>query len=182
MLRKTFVPTLTFLLVSSLHLLICAKGESARCAQDRPSSQIHPATNSWRDLVPLRSTRGEVETRLGKPTFSFGTRYRYENENEKVEVIYSPGSCELIGAERWNVPKDVVIWMEVYPRKTVPIRDVHLDLKKYRRFQAWHPENFVRYENQEEGVVVHAIIGAKAEELFFFEYQPTAKDRVLRCK
>jgi hypothetical protein len=182
MLRKTFVPILPFLLVISLCLPMWAKSVSARAVQDRPSSQLQPATNSWRDLVPLRSTRAEVETRLGKPTFSFGTRYRYENENEKVEVIYSAGSCELSGADRWNVPKDVVIWMEVYPRKTSPIKEIHLDPKKYRRVQRWHPENLVRYENEEDGVVVHAIIWAKAEELYFFEYQPTAKDRALKCK
>jgi hypothetical protein len=182
MLHKIFVPILPFLLVIGLYLPICAKSVSMRSAQDRTSSQIQPATNSWRGLVPLRSTRKEVEKLLGKPTFSLGVRYLYENENEKVDVIYSPGSCELIGTERWNVPKDVVIWMEIYPRKRILLKSLRLDPKQYRRFQGRHPENLVRYESEEEGVIVHAIVWAKAEELYFYEYQPTAKDGNLSCK
>jgi hypothetical protein len=182
MLRKTFVPILAFLLVISLRLTVCAKSEFARGAQDRPSSQNQLTTNSWRGLVPLRSTRGEVETRLGKPIFSLGSRYRYENENEKVDVIYSPDSCELIGTERWNVPKDVVIWMEIYPRKRILLKSLRLDPQQYRRFQGWHPENLVRYENEEEGVIVHTIIWRKVEEVNYFQYLPTVKDKDHRCK
>lgn len=113
MLRETIIPILPFLLVIPLYLPTCVQNVSAGPAQDRLLSQTQPATNAWRDLVPLRSTRGEVEKLLGKPTFSLGSRYLYENENERVDVIYSPGSCELIGTERWNVAKDVVIRMEI---------------------------------------------------------------------
>jgi hypothetical protein len=155
---------------------------SATPRQDSPLSQTQPPTNSWSGLVPLRSTRGDVEKLLGKSKMSHGFTYIYENENERVDVLYSAGSCEPSGVERWNVPNDVVIWMEVIPRKSILIKDLHLDSKKYRRFQWSHPDNWVDYWNKEEGVIVHSIIWGKAEELYFFEYRPTAKDATLRCK
>jgi hypothetical protein len=132
--------------------------------------------------VPLQSTRGEVEKLLGKSKMSHGFTYIYENGNERVDVLYSAGPCELSGVERWNVPKDVVIWMEVFPRKSVLIKDLHLDPKKYHRFQWSHPENWVDYLNMEEGVIVHSIDWGRGEELAFFEYRPTPKDVTLRCK
>jgi hypothetical protein len=155
---------------------------SATPGQDSPQSQTQTPTNSWSGLVPLRSTREEVEKLLGQSKMSHGFTYIYENENERVDVLYSAGPCELSGVERWNVPKDVVIWMEVIPRKRILIKDLQLDPKKYGRFQHSHPDNWVDYWNKEEGVIVHSIIWVKAEELFFFEYRPTTKDATFRCK
>ncbi len=132
--------------------------------------------------MPLRSTREEVEKLLSKSKMSHGFTYIYENENERVDVLYSAGACELSGVERWNIPKDVVIWMEVFPRKSVLIKDLNLDPKKYRRFQWSHPENWVDYLNMEEGVIVHSIDWGRGEELAFFEYRPTPRDAMFRCK
>lgn len=155
---------------------------SARLVQNSPLTQTQSPTNSWSGLVPLRSTREEVEKLLGKSKMSHGFTYIYENQNERVDVLYSAGPCEPSGVERWNVPQDVVISMEVIPRKTILIKDLHLDPKKYVRFQWSHPDNWVDYWNREEGVIVHSIIWDKAEELRFLEYRPTVKDGTLRCE
>jgi hypothetical protein len=182
---KTILSLWIFLLVVLLAFNATYANEVERAAMsepDIPLGETEPQTNSWRGLVPLRSTREEVEKLLGKSKMSHGFTYVYENENELVDVLYSAGSCELSGVERWNIPKDVVIWMEVHPRKGVRIRDLHLDPNKYHRFQLGHPENWVEYWNKEEGVTVHTIIWNKSEEVYFFEYRPTAKDGDLRCK
>jgi hypothetical protein len=142
-------------------------------------AQTEVAPNSWRGLIPLRSNRDQVEKLLGRPKDSIGPRLIYENESERVDVRYADASC----SEAWDVPKDTVISMEVHPRKSIRIEELRLDPKKYIRFQWAHPDNWVVYMNKAEGVWVHTIIwDSRGEEVYFFEYLPTAKDESLRCK
>lgn len=182
--RQTILPIWLLLpvILVCINAAYCREKVSATLGQDSPHSQTQPPTNSWSGLVPLRSSREEVEKLLGKPKMSHGFTFIYENGNERIDVLYSVGACELSGVERWNVPKDVVIWIEVRPSKTILIRDLHLDPKKYRRVRWSHPDNWVDYWNKEEGVIVHSIDWGRGEELYFFEYRPTTKDVTFGCK
>ena len=63
----------------------------------------NPPPNSWRGVIPLRSTRAEVEQLLGKPKISDGALVIYDTPTERVNVVYSQGPCELTEIERWNV-------------------------------------------------------------------------------
>jgi hypothetical protein len=142
-------------------------------------AQIEVATNSWRGLIPIRSNRDQVEKLLGKPKRSVESKFTYENEGERVVVQYADALCEL----GWDVPKDTVISIEVYPRKSISLEELHLDPKKYMRFQWGHPRNWVDYINKAEGIWVHAVISdSKRAEVFYFEYLPTPKDDSRRCK
>jgi hypothetical protein len=105
----------------------------------------------------------------------------YKTEGERVDVRYSVGPCQASPVERWNVAKDVVISMEVIPQKTISIESLHLDPKRYVRFQESHPENWVQYWDRDNGVIVHSILQGKTEYLYFIEYRPSAKDKSVRC-
>jgi hypothetical protein len=59
------------------------------------------------DLKPLQTTHEEVEQVLGKPTSSAGSRQIYENNTERVDVVYSTGKCEAV-AGRWNVAPNLL--------------------------------------------------------------------------
>ena len=63
---------------------------------------------AWSGLIPLRSSRTDVEKLLGQPKMTHGSTSIYENERQRVDVRYSKGSCQ-IGGEVWNVAKDMVI-------------------------------------------------------------------------
>jgi hypothetical protein len=139
------------------------------------------APNEWKGLLPLRSTRSDVERLLGKPSIPSEFVDIYRTEAERVHVRYSNGPCEPSPVERWNVAKDVVILMEVIPQRTISIESLHLDPKRYLRFQESHPENWVQYWRKDDGIIVHSIIQGKEEYLRFFEYRPAAKDKALRC-
>lgn len=58
-----------------------------------PAQNVKPLPNEWRGLVPLRSTRSDVERLLGKPAIHPTAFENYNTETERVDVIYSPGPC-----------------------------------------------------------------------------------------
>jgi hypothetical protein len=112
---------------------------------------------------------------------SHGSTYIYENDKERVDVSYSLGSCD-IGGEAWNVAKDVVIRIEVTPRKSILLKDLRLDPNKYIRIPWSHPNNWVEYRNADEGIVVRTIAWhRKVEELYLTEYIPRSGDKEFRC-
>jgi hypothetical protein len=113
--------------------------------------------NAWRGLVPLKSSRADVERMLGSSTGSVGDIYLYETKDEKVRVVYSQGSCEPSLEGQWKVPADTVLSTTVFPQSKVLVNSLRLDMTVYKRSQEVHPENWVWYVSSETGVMVHAI-------------------------
>ena len=137
--------------------------------------------NAWRGLVPLRSARNDVESLLGKPKTSHGVAYVYETKDETVDVLYSAGPCKLSTVERWNVAADIVIRIDVRPRAKMLIDALRLDKVRYPRLPEAHPENWARYMNTDDGVMVETIMFGKDEEVYTVTYWPRAADKGLRC-
>lgn len=137
---------------------------------------------SWKNLNPLRATREDVERVLGTPISSEGSRQIYENNTERVDVVYSTKRCEAV-AGRWNVAPYVVIVVDVYPKKSLFLEDLIFDKKKFIR-QPWsHPADWVSYRNKQDGIEVETVnFGTNAEEIRRLSFGPKAKDENLRCK
>ena len=145
------------------------------------TSQAGTPPTSWRGIVPLCSTRADVEKLLGKPISSGASSFVYDTNEEQVTVIYSAGKCVLSGSERWNVPFNVVITIELRPKKPILIQDLLLDPNKYPRLQESHPENWFLYRNKEDGVMIETVLFANEEHIDSISYFPTIKDNSLRC-
>ena len=160
-----------------------ANGYSGRAQEQANSSQQKAlsSSNSWHGLVPLQSSRADVEKLLGKAKTSHGFTYVYETENETVNILYSAGPCKLSAVERWNVALDIVLRMDVRPRKKMLIQELHLDKVRYSRLPEAHPENWIRYMNDEDGVMVETISNGRTEEVYTITYWPRTKDKSLRC-
>ena len=71
--------------------------------------------------------------------------------------------------------------MQVSPKGIVPFDSLHLDVKKYSRFREAHPDNWVQYWNEADGIIVHTSLYGNSEELYFIEYRPAANQKNLRC-
>ena len=145
----------------------------------RPQNEDPP--NAWRSIVPLRSTREDVQKLLGTPLSSHGSTVVWETAKEKVDVVFSVGKCVLSGSEKWNVPSDVVITIDVRPKKPIRIQALNLDPKKYPRFQRAHPENWFVYRDKEDEVMVETVQFEKNEQVDSISYFPTTKDQNLGC-
>lgn len=80
----------------------------------------------WHGVVPLHSTRADVERLLGQPNAKYG---RYDIGNELVTIKYSSGNA----GQCWDVPKGTVINITVDYHRTIRFLDLQLDPKRLDR-------------------------------------------------
>ncbi len=141
--------------------------------------------NSWRSLVPLHSTRTDVERLLGAPAKSSYGRDVYDTDHEQVSVRYSTGECKP-GENELNVPAGVVIDFTVNPIPTIVIRGLRLDPARFRKEQgppiAEVRLKQVNYTDEENGVIVRASDDGRVETVISITYSPSKKDEKLRCE
>jgi len=112
------------------------------------------SAKEWRGIVPLKSTRAEVERRFGKPN----ERGDYELNDERVSIDYADGPCVdlyfTLGKENCKclVAKGTVMSIYVQPTVKRKFSGLKLDLTRFTR-QAIvpYPDNFAYY-NPTEGV------------------------------
>jgi hypothetical protein len=127
----------------------------------------------WRGIVPLRSTRAQVEALIGQPLPNGRT---YVLKDERVNVVYSQGSCDRNKVE-WNVPPNTVLGITIYPQAKM-ISDLQFDLSKFEKVISQQNPNLFSYINKKLGT------GFKARsngEIIVIEYFPSDQDTNLRC-
>ena len=127
----------------------------------------------WRGIIPLRSTRADVERLLGPPEPGYNSVYL--TRSERISVSYSEGPCDY----GWQVPPDTVISFSVYPKNPSKFADVRLDEGKYEKRRDIHMESTYYYINKEEGINYTVEVGEGV--VTGIEYFPSAKDNYLRC-
>ena len=92
--------------------------------------QTNGSSRGWRGVIPMHSTRTDVERLLGSGiNNNFLTTYYLENEN--VLFHYSTGDCKS-GKGVWDVPVDTVIWITVHPKPNPQLSDLKIvDVRRY---------------------------------------------------
>jgi hypothetical protein len=71
----------------------------------------------WQGLVPLHSSRRDVETLLGAPLRVGRYSSSYDRKDEIAEIIFAKGSpCGESLVDSWRVPADTVISIKVTPK------------------------------------------------------------------
>ena len=145
------------------------------CIASLLSTVVVARAQGWRGIVPLHSTRSDVEILIGSPMQPNGRTY--DLKNERVNVFYSDGSCDNPKVE-WNVPRDTVIGITIYPQTTLLISDLRTDLNKFEKFTNPKDPDFVSYNNKDEGIGFGTRPNGK---VVVIEYFPTVKDSHLRC-
>jgi hypothetical protein len=138
--------------------------------------------NSWRGLIPLRSTKSDVEKLLGKP---IGSNYpfskTYEFESGKVYVHYSDGKC----LDGWNVTENTVIDFHIYDWSLMAktAQDLNLNEKDYFVKNTDIPEP--TWIDPVAGRSFHFRQGLENERIGFvldsISYMPTRSDKDKRC-
>ena len=138
--------------------------------------------STWRGLVPLCTTRSEAERFLGQPKSSSVAPYIYENRTERVDVLYSAERCGS-GTGRWDVPPNTVIAVDVYPHKTLLLEDLVFDREKYIQQKWSHPQGWITYRNEKDGIWVETIkLNRKTEEIRVIRYLPKSTSAHFKCK
>src|SRR5438105_4044811 len=90
----------------------------------------------WREIIPLRSTRADVERILGKPVMD---RDVYDSTDGRAIISYSAGNpCEEGVPGIGNIPRDTVIEIYITLKDYLPVSDVLVSPKDYAQVHAVH--------------------------------------------
>ncbi len=133
--------------------------------------------NSWEGIIPLVSTRDQVEKILGKPvdrTYFYGSVYK--NDKGRFTVRYALKSCD----EGWNVPIDTVLAIEIPPPEGQVNKSAkELDLDESRYFISGDDAFFGTWTDPVRGVQLY--FRNMNQSLLWIKYIPTQADNARRC-
>ena len=139
------------------------------------TSRLNVKGQDWRQIVPLKSTRSEVERMLGPRKEVYFAVYHLKEGI--LDIEYSSGPCRPERKGGWNVPKDVVITLNFSPHRNRRIADLKLDPKKFRKVVDEHVIGILYYVNDEEGITYQVQRG----KIDWVEYHPSKRDEHLYC-
>lgn len=147
------------------------------------------SAKEWRGIVPLKSTRADVERLLGpQPETDSG---KYDLPDAEVFVYYAKFPCGHVPPEGWpvpppgwNVPAGTVVGIRVALKKPVPLASLNFDLRKFTKARGDHdvPQHF-HYYDEAEGFSIEVFDhrGGEGEYVQAYGYGPRAEDEGLRC-
>lgn|ERR1044072_4526256 len=133
-----------------------------------------PSQASVSGIVPLHSTRLNLERRFGRSADA--CRCVFETAKESIIVDYALAPCKgpLYG---WNVPKDTVLAFRIRPKQPIPISEINLD-----------PSHFIQTHSEDENITVFytdALNGIKyavqEDNVIYIRRVPSTEDNGLRC-
>lgn len=130
-------------------------------------------TKSWRGIVPLRSTRADVEALLGKGTNECKCSYYREDMN--IFFVYASGDCDSGGSGNWNIAPNTVIRFTIYPKPNPRLSDLNIIESEFEKRE--DIGTLLLYVNEKEGFSMEVDQGVVRS----FNYGPAAGDEYLRC-
>jgi hypothetical protein len=141
----------------------------------------HPQVNSWRGIIPLHSTRADVEKILGppRPESKGIDASTYNTESERVFILYSTGPCDVKPSNGWNAPRGTVIEVSVEPNTKPNLSDLKLDLSKYDKRPDGDYLDSTSYVDEENGISI--TVNTAGGVVTSIDYWPTSKENYLRC-
>jgi hypothetical protein len=130
----------------------------------------------WRGIVPLHSTRADVERLIGKPNSEYD---RYDFKDERARVMYSAAPCDM----GWDVPRDTVLSINVQPKGKVKLSDLRISLNEYEKFREPY-EVQATYLNRRDGIRYVVFEGGGEDDglILNIYYEAAERDKSLRCK
>jgi hypothetical protein len=138
--------------------------------------------NEWRGIVPLRSTKTDVEKLLGKPIEGSHNLYLYDTEKERVSVLYSDGMCNENKSSTFNVPRDRVLTFMVSPKKTMNVSEITEKSSQSFEREADLKEDAFHYKNKDGSVRFETIMSENGiEDIIYIIYKATKTDDSLLC-
>ena len=133
--------------------------------------------SGWQGIVPLHSSRNDVEKLLGPPTERLAGSVLYRTKDETVIVFYSKGTpCRTKGSQ-WRVAPNTVETIDVTLHRGLPLSQLKLDEAKYKKKSGGHRPEDIYYVNEEKGEVLRVFNG----EVLDMHYGPASSDKNLQC-
>ncbi len=134
--------------------------------------------DGWKGILPLHSTRADVERQLGLPSTPCQGGCTYKGQTESVTIVYSTEPCGPGDHNRWRVPVGTVVTVIVYPVVKPKLKDLKRNLKKFTKTKDPELAGHWVYTNHNEGVSYEV---SKTGSVLSFEWFPANKDDSLSC-
>ena len=138
---------------------------------------------SWHGIIPLHSTRADIEKLWGKPLpapADSGRAYTL-NDNRSIYFI-DEGEVYVLYARFTltcdkSISPDTVMWLSYTPKREIQLSDLHIKENKFRTYDPAEPKGtgYKAYTNEAEGYSILTFKGL-VQEIY---YQPTVEDRKL---
>ncbi len=96
-------------------------------------SVISLQAKDWRGIIPLQSTRADVERFLGKPVSEFNGQVEYQMKDYEVWIDYSDGECPKETKDKtpfcaYKMPKDTVTVITLTLFKRISLSEAKIDI------------------------------------------------------
>jgi hypothetical protein len=137
---------------------------------------------SWKGIIPLETTRQEVEAILGDAIWVGVAKRTYKDSSTRITVWYSTGPCDPV-VGRWKVAAGVVVAVDVVFTTPMLLDDLRFDRTKYTRNQWTHPAHWASYYRDDEGIqITTSEVSPKAEFIESIRYGPKTNDDSFKCE
>jgi hypothetical protein len=104
----------------------------------------------------------------------------YDTKAEAVFIRYSDERCKAGNTDAFDIPKDTVLSITVYPRVKARLRDLKLDLSKFTKTKDPELQGYTTYTNMETGVTYEV---SDKNMVLSVQWFGAAKDiEALRCR
>jgi len=140
------------------------------------------ASKSWHDIIPLKSTRADVEKLWGKPQPPPANGMRAYTLNDQRSIYFTEeGEIYILYASfsecREGVTADTVLWVSVEPNNKTSLSDLKIGESNFVTYDPAEPTGigYKAYEDARGGYTILTFKGIVKE----VRYQPTAEDRKL---
>ena len=143
-------------------------------------SAVDSGAEPWRGIVPLKSTRVDVERLLGKPIpgeLNFEAKYKLEKE--EVRIHYSVKKfCREAERCECRVPDDTVKEISVESRLELRFSTLGVDKSKFESFPLVEDVSILVYFNRVAGL----IYAVRDDKVLYTQYSGSEKncEKVLR--
>jgi len=126
----------------------------------------------WRGIVPLKSTRADVERLLGEPKQKSSFAYYYRFHDELAVVWFQSRPCDQCGLG-WHVPVETVTTIGVIPLLAQAPKPSDIEGFKSEVTDG----GFVYYTNEVDGLTVETLKGKVTS----LQYEPEKRLEHLWC-
>ena len=149
------------------------------------ASAVDVSGQGWRGIVPLRSTRADVERLLGPPEEDCQCdpsqricRCHYTATEGRISVDYAPSACGGYPSG-WNVPKDTVLRINLGWKEPPLFSELRLDESQFDK--ALDDTFTFYYASRSQGVEHTVSSENRKKRVTLTSYIPTHADSHLRC-
>jgi hypothetical protein len=134
----------------------------------------------WRGIVPLHSTRLDVEKLIGPPNTPDGSMYDpgvLDPTVDRIFVEYSTGDCSKKRNGGYNVPIGTVIQIAVTWSEKRNFSELQIDKSSFEKSLDSEIPEIVYYSNMNEGIL-YTVEKGRLKSTHYFS---SKEDSHLRC-